>query len=63
MRLKDRAIVHVINTSSFKRDAGGSFSTALATFADELLRGRTTRDGVEVCLLVRRHRPAQIEQH
>ncbi len=37
----DRAVARVVNGTQFKRDVGGSFSVALATFADQLLRGRS----------------------
>jgi len=44
----DRAISRTINISTFHKDIGGSFSVALATFVDQLLRGRTFRHGIEV---------------
>ena len=44
----DRAVARVINTTSFKREIGGSFGVALATFSDQLLRGRSYRSGQEV---------------
>ena len=44
----DRAIILIVNKTTFKETAGRSFSVALATFTDQVLRGRTYEDGQEV---------------